>query len=45
MIKQVDPGAPLSKAYSKLGSMDGMELALKGGQFGRVDYFVRLLDL
>ena len=32
-------GAPLCRAYSDDAQIDGIEVALKGGQFGGVDYF------
>lgn len=33
------PGAPLLKAFSADPKLDGLELALKGGQMGTVDFF------
>jgi 3-oxoisoapionate kinase len=33
------PGASLCRAYSKNANLDGLELALKGGQMGSADYF------
>jgi 3-oxoisoapionate kinase len=38
------PGSPLCKAFSSHESLDGVEIALKGGQVGRDDYFVALRD-
>ncbi|MBO8165021.1 MAG: four-carbon acid sugar kinase family protein [Brevibacillus sp.] len=38
----ISPGAPLCKAYSHDKELDGIELALKGGQLGSTDYFVRV---
>ena len=38
------PGSPLSTAYSTDPAFDGMEVALKGGQVGNDDYFVRIRD-
>lgn len=35
----ISPGAPLCRVYSENKRMDGIELALKGGQFGSTDYF------
>ncbi|MBE7169098.1 MAG: four-carbon acid sugar kinase family protein [Williamsia sp.] len=35
-------GAPLCKAYSKRGSINGLEINLKGGQVGAKDYFLLL---
>lgn len=33
------PGSPLCRAYSENSKLDGLEIAMKGGQAGRVDYF------
>lgn len=44
MLLPVSPGAPLCKVYSEDSRMDGMELALKGGQFGSPDYFIKVKD-
>ncbi|WP_285294100.1 four-carbon acid sugar kinase family protein [Aureimonas altamirensis] len=38
------PGSPLSTAYSTDPAFDGLEVALKGGQVGNDDYFVRIRD-
>jgi len=43
MIAPVSPGAPLCKAYRREEYSDDLELALKGGQMGGVDYFHRVL--
>jgi len=45
MIQQVSPGAPLCKAYSELENMNGLELALKGGQLGSENYFAEVKKL
>lgn len=37
------PGAPLCRAVSRQPHLAGLELALKGGQMGQADYFVRAL--
>lgn len=37
------PGASLSRVHAE-GAMDGLELALKGGQMGTVDYFAWIRD-
>lgn len=42
MIAPIAPGAPLNKCYSSDPSVNGLELALKGGQFGKADYFLRV---
>lgn len=36
------PGSPLCTAYSASTEFNGLELAMKGGQVGKDDYFVRL---
>ena len=33
------PGQPLSRAYSEDAALDGLEIAMKGGQHGRPDHF------
>jgi uncharacterized protein YgbK (DUF1537 family) len=33
------PGSPLCVAYSQNAGVDGIEIALKGGQVGADDYF------
>lgn len=38
----ISPGAPLNKCYSSDPAVNGIELALKGGQLGQEDYFVRV---
>ena len=37
------PGSPLCLAHSDHQAFDGVEIALKGGQVGNDDYFVRIL--
>lgn len=37
------PGAPLCTVLSSAPHLKGLQLALKGGQMGRADYFVRAL--
>ncbi len=36
------PGSPLCRAWSSDASLDGIEIAMKGGQVGGDDYFVAL---
>ena len=36
------PGSPLCLAHSAVSSLDGIEIAMKGGQVGRDDYFTML---
>lgn len=38
------PGSPLCTAYSSDPIFNGLEIAMKGGQVGHDDYFVRLKD-
>jgi uncharacterized protein YgbK (DUF1537 family) len=38
------PGSPLCVAHAPGAAQDGLEVALKGGQIGEDDYFVRLRD-
>jgi uncharacterized protein YgbK (DUF1537 family) len=38
------PGSPLCLAHSDHSAFDGLEIALKGGQVGRDDYFVKIRD-
>ncbi|MCC5965055.1 MAG: four-carbon acid sugar kinase family protein [Natronohydrobacter sp.] len=38
------PGAAILRAWSEHPAFDGLELALKGGQMGSVDYFGRIRD-
>ncbi|MFN0315276.1 MAG: four-carbon acid sugar kinase family protein [Burkholderiales bacterium] len=39
MKAELTPGAPLCRAHSGDPRIDGLEIALKGGQMGKVDYF------
>ena len=39
MLAELTPGAPLCRGYSDDPEFDGLEIALKGGQMGKVDYF------
>lgn len=43
-LMSIAPGGPLCRGYSDDPRFDGIELALKGGQVGRADYFVRVLE-
>ncbi|GGH83258.1 uncharacterized protein YgbK (DUF1537 family) [Pullulanibacillus pueri] len=43
MVTSISPGAPLCRCYSHDPRLDGLELSLKGGQFGSVDYFGKVL--
>jgi 3-oxoisoapionate kinase len=44
MVTSISPGAPLCRCYSDNSHIEGLELSLKGGQFGSVDYFGRVLN-
>ena len=39
MLAELTPGAPLCRGYSEDPKFDGMEIALKGGQMGKANYF------
>lgn len=39
MLAELTPGAPLCRGYSADPKLDGLEIALKGGQMGGADYF------
>ena len=41
---EATPGSPLCTAHSNVPFLDGMEIALKGGQVGGDDYFTALRD-
>ncbi|WP_314650752.1 four-carbon acid sugar kinase family protein [uncultured Microbacterium sp.] len=45
MIAEVAPGAPLCRATADDPAVDGLEIALKGGQVGRPDYFTTVASL
>ena len=42
MMAPTAPGSPLCRAYSGEARFDRLEIALKGGQMGQIDYFGRL---
>jgi uncharacterized protein YgbK (DUF1537 family) len=42
MAAELTPGAPLCRAHSDDPRIDGLEIALKGGQMGGPDYFGRV---
>lgn len=44
MQARLAPGAPLCRAWSALPARDGLELVLKGGQMGELDFFGRVRD-
>jgi uncharacterized protein YgbK (DUF1537 family) len=39
MLAELTPGAPLCRGYSDNPAFNGLEIALKGGQMGKADYF------
>jgi uncharacterized protein YgbK (DUF1537 family) len=39
MAAELTPGAPLCRGHSSEARFDGLEIALKGGQMGKSDYF------
>ena len=39
MAAELTPGAPLCRGHSSDPRFDGLEIALKGGQMGKADYF------
>jgi len=39
MQAEIAPGAPLCRGHSRDKRVDGLEIALKGGQMGKADYF------
>lgn len=43
VLMPVAPGAPLCRAHARSPRFDGLQIALKGGQLGGEDYFVRIL--
>ena len=45
MMTSISPGAPLCRCYSDDDRIDGLELALKGGQFGGEHYFTQVLTI
>lgn len=44
VVAPLAPGSPLCRAHAPGGPLDGLELALKGGQIGRADFFGRVRD-
>jgi uncharacterized protein YgbK (DUF1537 family) len=39
LLTPLTPGQPLNRAYADDARLDGLEIALKGGQHGRADHF------
>lgn len=44
MLLPLSPGAPLCRVYAHETRMDGLELTLKGGQFGGVDFYTAVKE-
>ena len=42
MVTPTAPGSPLCRAFASDRTFDGLEIALKGGQVGKADYFERV---
>jgi len=42
-LMPIAPGAPLCTAHAKNPTFDGLQIALKGGQNGKPDYFGSVL--
>lgn len=42
LLTPIAPGSPLCRASSQATALDGLEIALKGGQGGKADYFDRV---
>ncbi|MDQ0253269.1 uncharacterized protein YgbK (DUF1537 family) [Evansella vedderi] len=43
-ISSIAPGAPLCLAYSENSMFDRLEIALKGGQLGGIDFYERVMS-
>ncbi|MCU6707208.1 hypothetical protein M6D81_00685 [Paenibacillus sp. J5C_2022] len=43
MLLPICPGAPMCAVYAEPKELEGLELALKGGEFGDADYFEQVL--
>ncbi|MFC5471523.1 four-carbon acid sugar kinase family protein [Cohnella suwonensis] len=44
VLAPIAPGGPLCRAFSDREVFDGLEITLKGGQVGKADYFIRVLN-
>lgn len=44
MVLPIDPGVPLCAGYSSDPTLDDIEIALKGGQMGSSDFFVKIKE-
>jgi 3-oxoisoapionate kinase len=44
VVVPIAPGAPLCRASSREAAFEGLQIALKGGQNGAADYFVKIRE-
>ena len=44
LLMPIAPAAPMCRAFSDNSRFDGLQVASKGGQIGRPDYFLQVLD-
>jgi 3-oxoisoapionate kinase len=44
VVARLAPGAPLCRLHAAGNDLDGLEVALKGGQMGDTDYFIKARD-
>ena len=44
VVARLAPGAPLCRLHAAGSTLDGLEVALKGGQMGDANYFIKVRD-
>ena len=44
LLMPIAPAAPLCTAFSDTEAFDGLQVASKGGQIGKPDYFIQVLE-
>jgi uncharacterized protein YgbK (DUF1537 family) len=44
MVLPIDPGVPLCSGYSSDPTINDIEIALKGGQMGSPEFFVKIKE-
>ncbi|HLY35195.1 MAG TPA: four-carbon acid sugar kinase family protein [Candidatus Limnocylindria bacterium] len=44
MVAPIAPGSPLCRSRARSDAFDGLEIAMKGGQVGKPDYFASVLQ-
>ena len=44
LLMPIAPAAPLCTAFSDTAAFDGLQVASKGGQIGKPDYFIQVLE-